>query len=173
MKAIAVAMSALLLGGCADQSMRQQKRYETFGAADLWPDGSSARPIPHGTLAQTDAGWQAASTTPPAVTAALLQRGRERYDIYCSPCHGLDGKADGMIVERGFPKPPSYHTDRLRAAPARYFFDVITKGYGVMYPYAARVTPEDRWAIVAYVRALQMSQHARLADVPEAREKLP
>ncbi len=102
-----------------------------------------------------------------------MQRGHERYYIYCSPCHGLDGKGDGMIVERGFPKPPSYHTDRLRAAPARHFFDVITKGYGVMYPYAARVTPEDRWAIVAYVRALQMSQQARLSDVPEAREKLP
>jgi mono/diheme cytochrome c family protein len=172
MKLLAVVISALLLGGCADQSMRQQKRYETFGAADLWPDGSSARPIPRGTVAQSDSSWQAASTTPPAVTEALMQRGHERYDIYCSPCHGLDGKGDGMIVERGFPKPPSYHTDRLRAAPARHFFDVITKGYGVMYPYAARVTPQDRWAIVAYVRALQMSQQARLADVPEAREKL-
>ncbi len=173
MKWLAGAMTALLLGACADQSMREQKRYVTLSPADLWPDGSSARPIPAGTVAQTGPQWQAASVTPPAITEALMQRGHERYDIYCSPCHGLDGKGDGMIVERGFPKPPSYHTDRLRAAPARHFFDVITKGYGVMYPYAARVTPEDRWAIVAYVRALQMSQQARLSDVPEAREKLP
>jgi mono/diheme cytochrome c family protein len=173
MKAFALATTVLLLGGCADQSMRQQKRYETFGAADLWPDGASTRPIPTGTVAQTDPDWQAASTTSPTITEALIQRGHERYDIYCSPCHGLDGMGDGMIVQRGFPKPPSYHTDRLRAAPARYFFDVITNGYGIMYPYAARVMPQDRWAIIAYVRALQMSQQARLADVPEAREKLP
>lgn len=173
MKWLAGAMTALLLGGCVDQSMREQKRYKTFGAADLWPDGSSARPIPPGTVAQSHPEWQAASTTAPAITEAVMQRGHERYDIYCSPCHGLDGKGDGMIVERGFPKPPSYHTDRLRAAPARHFFDVITKGYGVMYPYAARVPPRDRWAIVAYVRALQMSQQARVSDVPETREKLP
>ena len=110
---------------------------------------------------------------PPAVDAQLLARGQERYDIYCSPCHGLSGNGDGMIVQRGFPAPPSYHTARLRAAPAQHFFDVITNGYGVMYSYASRVEPRDRWAIVAYVRALQESQSAKLADMPELRSKLP
>lgn len=174
MKPGALAIAALaLLTGCADQSMRRQKRYETFGAAELWPDGTSARPLPAGVIAQSDPQRKAATDTPPAITQAFIERGRERYDIYCSPCHGLDGKGDGMIVQRGFPKPPSYTEERLRAAPARHFFDVITDGYGVMYSYAARVTPEDRWAIVAYIRSLQLSQQARLAEVPEAREKLP
>ena len=107
------------------------------------------------------------------LTAALLARGRERFDIYCSPCHGLDGQGDGMVVQRGFPRPPSYLEPRLLAAPAGTFYDAITKGYGVMYSYASRVEPRDRWAIVAYIRALQLSQHATLADAPEAREKLP
>jgi hypothetical protein len=102
-----------------------------------------------------------------------LQRGRERYDIFCTPCHGLSGSGDGMIVRRGFPAPPSYHTARLRAAPAQHFFDVISNGYGVMYSYAPRIEPRDRWAIVAYVRALQQSQNARLADIPDLRSKLP
>ncbi len=99
-----------------------------------------------------------ANPLPP--TAALLQRGRERFDIYCAPCHGRSGYGDGMVVRRGFPAPPSYHTDALRHAPDSHFYQVITHGYGVMYPYAARVSPRDRWAIVAYIRALQLSQHA-------------
>jgi mono/diheme cytochrome c family protein len=107
------------------------------------------------------------------VTAALLKRGRERFDIYCSPCHGLDGRGDGMVVTRGFPRPPSYFEPRLLAAPATTFYDAITKGYGVMYSYAARVEPRDRWAIVAYIRALQQAKRATLAQVPEARERLP
>ena len=170
--AIAIAAFALL-AGCADQSMRQQKRYETYGAAALWPDGTSARPLPADVVSQSDLQRKAAIDTPPAITQSVIERGRERYDIYCSPCHGLQGRGDGMIVERGFPKPPSYNEERLRAAPAQHFFDVITNGYGVMYSYAARVAPEDRWAIVAYVRSLQLSQQARLADVPDARGKLP
>lgn len=174
MKRRAIAIAALaLLTGCADQSMRQQKRYRTYSTAELWPDGTSARPLPAGVVAQGDPQRKAASDTPPAVTQAFIEHGRERYDIYCSPCHGLDGRGDGIIVQRGFPKPPSYGQERLTAAPARHFFDVITNGYGVMYSYAARVTPEDRWAIVAYIRSLQLSQQARLADAPEAREKLP
>lgn len=161
------------LPGCQDQSMRQQKRYDTYEGSALWPDGTAARPLPVGAVAQSDRGRAAAIAEPPAVSPTLLARGRERFDIYCSPCHGLEGKGDGMVVQRGFPPPPSYHTGRLRAAPARYIFDVITNGYGVMYSYAGRVPPEDRWAIVAYVRALQLSQQAHLADVPDAREKLP
>ena len=106
------------------------------------------------------------TTNPLPVDAALLQRGQERYNIYCQPCHGLAGYGDGMIVKRGFAKPPSYHIDRLRTAPDGHIFDVITNGYGAMYNYAARVTPRDRWAIVAYVRTLQHSQNAPSADLP-------
>jgi mono/diheme cytochrome c family protein len=100
------------------------------------------------------------SANPLPVTPALLARGRERFDIYCAPCHSRAGDGDGMVVRRGFPAPPSYHTDRLRRAPDSHFFDVITSGYGAMYPYADRITVEDRWAIVAYIRALQLSRHA-------------
>jgi mono/diheme cytochrome c family protein len=104
---------------------------------------------------------------PMVVTRELLARGQERFNIYCSPCHGGSGYGDGMIVQRGFPTPPSYHIDRLRQAPPGYFFDVITNGYGLMYSYNDRVTPEDRWAIVAYIRALQYSQHASPEDATE------
>jgi mono/diheme cytochrome c family protein len=117
-------------------------------------------PVP-GTVARDDV-----AVTQPPVTAALLERGQQRFDIYCAPCHGRLGDGDGMIVERGFPAPPSYHIDRLRQAPSQHFYDVISNGYGAMYSYAARVAPEDRWAIVAYIRALQRSQDAGLADVP-------
>ncbi len=103
----------------------------------------------------------------PPVTEALLLRGQQRFDIYCAPCHGRDGSGDGMIVQRGFPAPPSYHIDRLREAPVEHFFDVITDGYGAMYSYAQRVSPADRWAIIAYIRALQASQDARLSDIPQ------
>ena len=98
----------------------------------------------------------------------LLERGRERFEIYCAVCHGRTGEGNGMIVQRGFPQPPSLHEQRLRDAPVGHFFDVITNGYGVMYPYASRVAPEDRWAIAAYIRALQLSQHATPADADAA-----
>ena len=105
------------------------------------------------------------------VTRQVLDRGKERFTIYCSVCHGPLGYGDGVVVERGFTKPPSYHEDRLRAAPAGYFFDVITHGYGSMPDYAAQVPPKDRWAIVAYLRAIQLSQHATLAELPESARK--
>jgi cytochrome c553 len=105
---------------------------------------------------------------PVPVTRQMLERGRERFDIYCSPCHGRTGEGNGMIVQRGFPAPPSYHIDRLRQAPIGHFVDVITRGYGIMYSYAARVEPADRWAIAAYIRALQLSRSASLAQVPPA-----
>ena len=104
----------------------------------------------------------------PPVTLALLERGQERFRIYCTPCHSELGDGNGMVVQRGFPPPPSYHIDRLRAAPVQHFYDVMTNGYGAMYSFAARVQPQDRWAIAAYIRALQRSQHASLADVPPA-----
>lgn len=97
---------------------------------------------------------------PIALNAATYRIGRERYDIFCAPCHGTAGYGDGMVVRRGFPEPPSYHTDRLRQAPDRHFYDVISHGYGAMYPYADRLRPDERWSVVAYIRALQLSQHA-------------
>jgi mono/diheme cytochrome c family protein len=123
-------------------------------AASLRPEGTVPRAKP---------------APPPALSLALIERGRERFDINCAPCHGRSGDGRGMIVERGFPAPPSYHIDRLRNAPSQHFYDVITHGYGAMYSYAARVPEADRWAIVAYIRALQQSQNAALADVPADR----
>jgi mono/diheme cytochrome c family protein len=105
---------------------------------------------------------------PVPVTEALLRRGRQRFEIFCSPCHSIVGDGQGMIVHRGLSAPPSYHIDRLRNAPAGHFFDVITHGYGAMFSYADRVPVADRWAIVGYIRALQRSQHARYSDLPPA-----
>jgi mono/diheme cytochrome c family protein len=167
------ALPALCLAACDDPSMRVQNRYEVYGKAPLFPGGGEAQTPPAGTVAQGDAADAAGLDTPPHLAAALLARGKERYEAICTPCHGYSGHGDGMVVQRGFPPPPSYHEDRLRAAPARYFVDVITRGYGVMYPYAARVAPRDRWAIAAYIRALQLSQGARVADVPGLAERLP
>ena len=173
MRTALLLLGALALTGCKDQSMREQKRYDVFEPAALWPDGTEARPLPEGVVARGDVARADAVAAAPDVTPALLRRGQERYRIFCTPCHGQAGYGDGMIVARGFPAPPSYHTERLRAAPARHFVDVITNGYGVMYSYAARVEPRDRWAIAAYIRALQLSQRAKVASVPEAGEKLP
>lgn len=166
-------MLSLLAAGCGDHSMFQQNRYGTYSKAGLFKDGTEAQALPDGTVAQGDLVRAQQAGTPPEVTMDLLARGRERYNAYCSPCHGLSGHGDGMVVQRGFPAPPSYHTDRLRAADRQHFFDVITHGYGVMYSYAARVEPRDRWAIVAYIRALQQSQDAKVSEVPELRSKLP
>jgi mono/diheme cytochrome c family protein len=112
-------------------------------------------------------------TFPFAVTLDVLQRGKERYEIYCSMCHGYSGYGDGMIYQRGYAKPPSYHTERLRQDSVGHYFDVITNGYGAMPDYSYLVKAEDRWAIIAYIRAMQLSQHASLQDVPAAyRDKL-
>jgi mono/diheme cytochrome c family protein len=172
MRRLAALLFALALAACR-QDMVQQRKFEVYEPAPLWADRTSARPFPDGVVAQGDAARDRAARQPPPVTPALLARGQERYRTFCTPCHGIAGEGDGMIVQRGFPPPPSYHSDRLRAAPAQHFFDVITQGYGVMYPYAARVAPEDRWAIAAYIRVLQTSHGVALAAVPEAREHLP
>jgi mono/diheme cytochrome c family protein len=165
--------AGLLLSSCGDHSMTQQNRYGTFTSAALFENGSEAQPLPKGVVAQGDLARAQQASTPPSVDLQLLSRGRQRYEIYCSPCHGLSGSGDGMIVRRGFPAPPSYHTARLRGATAQHIFDVISNGYGVMYAYGSRVEPQDRWAIVAYVRALQQAQRATVADVPDLGSKIP
>jgi mono/diheme cytochrome c family protein len=151
---IAAAAVVLLALAACDNMANQPKRlpYEAYPGEET---GNVPRLPPPGVVARDDA----PAPKPPPVTAALLARGQERFDIYCAPCHGRVGDGQGMIVQRGFPTPPSYHTDRLRAAPIQHFYDVITNGYGAMYPYRARVAPADRWAIVAYIRALQASQN--------------
>lgn len=173
-----VALCTLALGGCR-LDMHTQPRYNPLDQSTFFGDDRSARLAIPDTVARghlrTDpllytgkVNGAAADTFPFPVTRQDLDRGRERYNIYCSPCHSRVGDGQGMIVQRGFPPPPSYHIDRLRKAPAGYFFDVITNGYGRMYGYASRVSPEDRWRIAAYIRALQRSRTATVQDVPEA-----
>jgi mono/diheme cytochrome c family protein len=152
--------------------MTEQRKYKTYSPSTFWADGASARPLPEGAVAEGDLAAAVAGSMPPAVSPALLARGRERFDIYCAPCHGLAGDADGVIVAHGFPKPPSLHNEHLLAVPAQHLYDTITRGDGVMYAYSDRVEPRDRWAIITYIRALQLSRRAVVADVPEARDAL-
>jgi len=181
----AFAAAGLLLwcAGCR-QDMHVQPRYNPFDPTDFFEDGQSARMPVAGTFPRGDlttgpeellytgkVNGALAEAFPFPVTREVLDRGRERFDIYCTPCHGLSGDGDGMIVQRGFRRPPSLHIDRLRAAPAGHFFDAITNGFGVMYPYDYRVAPRDRWAIVAYIRALQLSRQASISDVPAAERR--
>jgi mono/diheme cytochrome c family protein len=110
---------------------------------------------------------------PMPVNEALLERGEDRYKIFCTPCHGLQGDGNGMVAMRGMKHPPSYHIDRLRQSPNGYYYDVITNGFGQMYSYSAQIPPRDRWAIIAYLRALQLSRNAHVAELPaDVREKL-
>jgi mono/diheme cytochrome c family protein len=167
-----LAATGLTLAAC-DLSMTQQRKLTTYAPTSLWPDGSSARPLPAHVVAQGDVARAAEAATSPPITAALLARGQERFGIFCAPCHGLAGDGDGIIVAHGFPAPPSYHIDRLLAAPAQHFYDVMTKGYGVMFSYADRLDPHDRWAIAAYIRALQLSRRTPIAEAPDATEHIP
>ena len=164
--AVAFAL-ALLLAGC-DQNMEVQPKYSEYGHAPLFRGGVLRRP-PAGAVARDDLAHEAEVSNRPALTAELLVRGRQRFGIFCSPCHGAGGDGNGIVVQRGMPHPTSYHDDRLRTADDQHFFDVITNGYGAMYSYASRVPPHDRWAIVAYIRALQLSRHATIDDVPPDR----
>ncbi|OKO79788.1 hypothetical protein AC628_10560 [Bradyrhizobium sp. NAS96.2] len=162
---------ALSLAAC-DQNMDVQPKYSEYSRAPLFR-GSVLRAPPANTVARDDLDGERAATTKPALSAELLDRGRQRFSIFCSPCHGAGGDGDGIIVHRGMPHPTSYHDDRLIAADDQHFFDVITNGYGAMYSYAARVPPKDRWAVVAYIRALQLSRRASIEDVPpDQRTKL-
>jgi mono/diheme cytochrome c family protein len=164
--------------------MHDQPKERPFRGTTFFKDGRSARPQVAGTIARGELDLddhfyrgkidgKPAETFPMTIDAAMLARGRERYDIYCSPCHSKTGDGDGLVVQRGMRRPSSFHIERLLNSPPGYYFDVITNGFGAMFDYSDRIKAADRWAIVAYIRALQQSQNARIEDVPPAeREKL-
>lgn len=178
-----LAAVVLMLFGCR-LDMHLQPKYLPYQPTDFFGDGRSERPPVPGTVARGhlridelmftgEENGVASNRFPFPITRADLERGRERYNIYCTPCHDYTGSGNGMIVQRGFPHPPSYHIQRLRDAPVGHFFEVMTNGFGAMYSYAARVTPQDRWRIAAYIRVLQLSQNATIQDVPDSeRQKL-
>ncbi len=154
------------LAGCHQNlTMSDQPKYDEWERAALFRNGRVVQHEPAGTVA-TNADTRDLLKQRPPMSLALVKRGQQRFNIYCSVCHGYAGDADGMVVQRGFPKPPSFHDPRLIAAPDSHFVDVITNGHGVMYSYADRVSVPDRWAITAYIRALQKSRLGTLADVP-------
>ncbi len=172
----AAASLALLVSACR-QDMHDAPRYEAYEKSAFFADGRAMRPQVEGTVARGQlrenealytgkSGGAFVASYPVSLSEEFVRRGQQRYQIYCTPCHGLTGKGDGMIVRRGYRQPPSFHSDRLRQLPPGYFYDVIAKGFGAMPDYAAQVAVEDRWAIAAYIRALQLSQNATLSDVP-------
>ncbi len=175
----ATAVACLLLAGCR-QDMHDAPRFDPLEKTNLYADGRSARYPVAGTVARghlnedavfftgKDAGGQLVATLPMKVDAPLLKRGQERYNIFCSPCHDQLGTGNGMIVRRGYKQPQTYHSERLRTQPVGYFFDVMTNGFGQMPSYAAQVPAKDRWAIAAYIRVLQLSQNAHLAELSPA-----
>lgn len=175
--------AALALVGCRND-MQRGPRYDPLTPNEFFPNGAASRPLVEGTVARGQlradtvfytgkANGQFVDTMPIPVTAELLDRGEQRYNVYCSPCHSVLGDGDGMVVRRGLKQPPSYHDVRLRNERDGYFFDVITNGFGQMQDYSAQIAPRDRWAIVAYIRALQLSQGASVEDVAaEDRPKL-
>lgn len=170
-----------LTAGCQylRQDMANQPKNRPLSPSEFFPDGRSERPlventVAHGSIANDELFVPKDSNAfPLPVSPELLERGEERYKIFCAPCHGLQGDGNGMIAIRGMKHPPTYHQDRLRQAANGYFYDNITNGFGAMYGYSAQIPPRDRWAIIAYVRALQLSRNAKAADLPaELREKL-
>ncbi len=176
-------ITGLFLAGCR-QDMHDQPKFSPLRMSDFYADKRSARPIVEGTVARGQlkedtyfytgkVGTEAGDVLPFPVTADVLARGQQRYNIYCSPCHSELGDGNGMIVQRGLRRPPSYHTDRLRKAPIGHFFDVITNGFGAMPDYAAQIPVADRWAIASYIRALQLSQNAQQSDVPAGTQVVP
>lgn len=176
-------ITAHIFAGCRPD-MENQPKAKPLSESDFFSNQANARPIPPHTVERGDARENDAFYTgltngtyitqlPVKLTPELLARGRERYDAMCVECHDRTGTGNGMVVLRGFPQPPSYHVPRLRNAPIGHFFDVITNGYGVMYAYAPRVEPEDRWAIAAYIRALQLSHNVNASELtPAERQKL-
>jgi len=181
---LGAALCAMALSGCEEairQDMANQPKNRPESPSDFFADGRSVRPLIENTVARGSIENDVYNVTkdfagfPPAVKVneKLLNRGEDRYKIFCAPCHGLQGNGEGMIAARGMKHPPSYHIDRLRQSPNGYYYDVMTNGFGAMYSYSERITPADRWAIIAYVRALQLSRSAKVADLPaELRQKL-
>jgi mono/diheme cytochrome c family protein len=185
--ALALLALALAAGACR-QDMHDQPRIDPLAENTFFADGSGARPLPANTVARghlrEDSALYAGTypdgsllaEPPMPVTRELLVRGRDRFDVFCAPCHGRTGEGTGMVVRRGYKQPSSYHVDRLRQAPLGYLYFVMSNGFGVMPSYAAQVPVEDRWAIAAYIRTLQLSQHyeaARLAGEERARLDAP
>jgi cytochrome c553 len=180
-RAAGLALMALALAGCR-LDMHIQPKYLPYEPTTFFADGRSERQPVAGTIARgqlrldelfytgKESGVES-DKFPFPITRADLERGQERYNIYCTPCHDYVGNANGFIVRRGFPLPASYHIQRLREAPAGHFYGVITNGFGAMYSYADRLEPADRWRIVAYIRVLQASQNAHLSDVPAAEQQ--
>ena len=179
-----ILLAPMLIGlaGCGNtlrQDMANQPRQNPLSPSDFFPDGRSERPVVENTVVRgavaDDALFVAKDSNafPLPVDMELLERGRERYAIFCSPCHGLQGDGNGMVAVRGMKHPPSFHDERLRHEPNGYFYDVITNGFGAMYSYSAQIPVRDRWTIVAYLRALQLSRNAHVAELPAGeREKL-
>ena len=170
------ALSVVAVAGCR-QDMHNQPKYRPLRGTAFFADGSSSRPlvegtVPRGTLQQNDAFFTGKSGNAPVrelpfkVDEAVLSRGQERFNIFCTPCHDGTGSGRGMVVQRGFKQPPSFHDERLRNAEAGYFFDVMTNGFGAMPDYRMQLSARDRWAVIAYIRALQLSQHAATTDIP-------
>ena len=179
LRALVITLAALTTTACR-QDMHDAPRYDPLEASTFFPDGQAARPfvvntVARGQLREDDhlyrgrVDGELANVFPMAVTAAVMARGQERFNVFCSPCHGPTGAGNGMIVQRGFRAPPSMHEERLRSAPVGYYFDVMTNGFGAMQDYAAQVPVADRWAIAAYIRAIQLSRTATVADVPADR----
>jgi mono/diheme cytochrome c family protein len=175
----AVVVACVLLAGCR-QDMHDAPRLDPLESSTFFADGRASRQlvantVPRGHLRDDEhlftgkVNGQLAAEFPMPVTAQVMARGRERFEIFCAPCHGRSGEGNGMIVQRGFRKPPSYHEQRLRDQPVGYFFDVMTNGFGAMQDYSAQVPVADRWAIAAYIRAIQLSHNARVEDVPADR----
>jgi mono/diheme cytochrome c family protein len=178
-RAVLIAAACLALAGCR-QDMHDGPSYDPLQQTTFFANGAASRTLVANTVARGQlradehfytgkVNGQVATEFPMPVTEDVLNRGQERFNVYCSPCHGRTGQGDGMIVQRGFRAPPSYHQDRLRDAPVGYFFDVMTNGFGAMQDYSAQVTVPDRWAIAAYIRALQLSRNATVEDVPADR----
>jgi hypothetical protein len=177
---VGAAILAIFTGGCQiRQDMADQPKNRPLSPSPFFEDGRSERPllentVARGSIANDDLFVPKESNAfPLPLTPELLDRGRERYKIFCTPCHGIQGDGNGMVSMRGMKHPPSYHDTRLRQVPNGYLYDVITNGFGGMLSYSAQIPPADRWAIVAYVRALQLSRNAPASELPPAlREKL-
>jgi mono/diheme cytochrome c family protein len=163
---VALILALCLLAGCKRADMYTQNYYKTWDRSAFFKDGTSMHPPVAGTVARDAPNGPAAE--PATIDAALLERGHQRFEIFCTPCHGRAGNGEGMIVQRGFPHPPSFVEGKLRTAKSDVFYDAITNGHGAMYSYADRVAPPDRWAIIAYIRALQLSQNSDLASLPDS-----